>query len=88
MSSENLQIPRMAKGRVIAVLILILLPFPVGIPLALWLRDHRDLSGDRDPLSSSSDRSIPAIISVLPGGPSSSEAERPQVQGKPYRESL
>ena len=85
---RKLQIPGMAHRRIIAVLILILLPFPVGIPLALWLRDHRSLSGARGPLPSFSDRSIPTIISVPPGRSSSFEAERPQVQGKPYRESL
>ena len=34
---------RMSVGRVLAVLALILLPFPVSIPLALWLTGHRHL---------------------------------------------
>lgn len=40
---KQLQIPRAPKGSPLAILLLILLPFPIGIPLALWLTSHRPL---------------------------------------------
>lgn len=54
------QIPmlRMATGRTMALLVLVLLPFPVSIPLALWLTGHRGLTSHPDLLSPLPDRSI------------------------------
>ena len=43
LSTRHFQFLRMPTGRTVAVLALVLLPFPVGIPLALWLRGHRKL---------------------------------------------
>lgn len=34
---------RMSAGRITAILALLLLPFPVSIPLALWLTGRRKL---------------------------------------------
>ena len=34
---------RMSAGRITAILALVLLPFPVSIPLALWLTGRRRL---------------------------------------------
>ncbi len=42
-STTFLQILRMSAGKGLSVIALILLPFPVSIPLALWLTRHYSL---------------------------------------------
>lgn len=34
------QVLKMSTGRMTALLVLVLLPFPVSIPLAIWLTDR------------------------------------------------
>lgn len=45
-STTFLQIIRMSAGKGLSVIALILLPFPVSIPLALWLTRHNSPGDD------------------------------------------
>ncbi len=44
------QVLKMSTGRMTALLVLVLLPFPVSIPLAIWLTDrHKTTNPARVP---------------------------------------
>ena len=40
--------PRRPTGRILAVIALVLIPFPVSIPLSLWLTGQRHFSDSPD----------------------------------------
>ncbi len=50
-SARHTHLHRMSAGKITAILALLLLPFPVSIPLALWLRGRHKLP-DRSGLPS------------------------------------
>ncbi len=52
------QVLRMSTGRMTALLVLVLLPFPVSIPLAIWLTDrHKTTDPARVPPTPASRKS-------------------------------
>jgi len=49
------QVLKMSTGRMTALLVLVLLPFPVSIPLAIWLTDrHKTTDPARVPTTPAS----------------------------------
>ncbi len=52
------QVLKMSTGRMTALLVLVLLPFPVSIPLAMWLTDrHKTTDSARVPSTPASRKS-------------------------------